>query len=347
MTEDERRTPAEQIAAEMLGMTAYRAYGNTTGWLTHDGRPMPSWAELSPATREAWRAAANTVSLNTTRDEPTAIHEPVDVLPEWPRSERIAEQLARASTFEQIAQQLTHAMAGTSRPRAWAAAFVRRCAEIRGDDIHTIASERLASRIRKARDQRDEARRELAEMTNSRNAERRAREADDRRITELERQLTEAARAIDPAALAEAIWDTTAARCGGCRWECTTPEKREAAEYEAEDILAKLAEVAPKAVAPALPTPEARELAQLLIAELAASGVCIPANTDHAGRQLVAHALRQALAKLADRSETPERVMWGDCVCYPCFARYDHDACDGGWCTCSHKLGERKPVSPS
>ncbi|GAA1164322.1 hypothetical protein F4556_002381 [Kitasatospora gansuensis] len=37
---------------------AYAAYGHTTGGLTHDGRPMPTWDQLGDTIQAAWIAAA-------------------------------------------------------------------------------------------------------------------------------------------------------------------------------------------------------------------------------------------------------------------------------------------------
>jgi hypothetical protein len=44
-----------------LVRVAYEGYGEHTHWLTFDGRPMPSWAALTPRTRDAWAAAIEAV----------------------------------------------------------------------------------------------------------------------------------------------------------------------------------------------------------------------------------------------------------------------------------------------
>lgn len=154
---------------------------------------LPHWDELtSEQQRMAPAIIREAVERGVIALPTSPADEPVDVLPDWPRAGKVDEQLAHASTFEQVAEQLADTLLGSVfDTRAWAGSFVRRCAEIRGDDIHTIASERLASRIRKARRQRDSARRELAKMTDSRDIERGARKANDQRITELERQFTQ------------------------------------------------------------------------------------------------------------------------------------------------------------
>lgn len=48
------------------GQIGYEAYGETAGWTTFDGRPMPSWEQLgdSPGgreTRRRWDVAAQAV----------------------------------------------------------------------------------------------------------------------------------------------------------------------------------------------------------------------------------------------------------------------------------------------
>lgn len=40
---------------------AYHAYGQSTGWTTHDGRPMPSWNDLGDRVQAAWIAAVTAV----------------------------------------------------------------------------------------------------------------------------------------------------------------------------------------------------------------------------------------------------------------------------------------------
>jgi hypothetical protein len=36
-----------------LGQTAYAAYGQAVGGVTHEGRPLPTWADLSSTTQTA------------------------------------------------------------------------------------------------------------------------------------------------------------------------------------------------------------------------------------------------------------------------------------------------------
>lgn len=40
------------------GKTAYEAYGRDADWKTYDGRPMPTWDDLTEAVRGHWIAAA-------------------------------------------------------------------------------------------------------------------------------------------------------------------------------------------------------------------------------------------------------------------------------------------------
>lgn len=46
-----------------LAKTAYAAYGEATGGLTHDDRTMPAWDDLGDRVRGAWTAAAGTIAL--------------------------------------------------------------------------------------------------------------------------------------------------------------------------------------------------------------------------------------------------------------------------------------------
>lgn len=41
-----------------LAQAAYRAYGDHTGGVTYNGRPMPAWDGLGPTIQGAWIAAA-------------------------------------------------------------------------------------------------------------------------------------------------------------------------------------------------------------------------------------------------------------------------------------------------
>jgi len=48
------------------GRVGYEAYGETAGWKTFDGRPMPSWDELGASdtgkeTQRRWEVAAKAI----------------------------------------------------------------------------------------------------------------------------------------------------------------------------------------------------------------------------------------------------------------------------------------------
>ena len=50
----------------VLGQCGYEAYGETAGWKTFDGRPMPTWEELGltdtgQETRRRWEVAARAI----------------------------------------------------------------------------------------------------------------------------------------------------------------------------------------------------------------------------------------------------------------------------------------------
>jgi hypothetical protein len=45
-----------------LAQVAYAAYGASTHYRTHDGRPMPEWEELGDRVQQAWIAAAAAVA---------------------------------------------------------------------------------------------------------------------------------------------------------------------------------------------------------------------------------------------------------------------------------------------
>lgn len=49
-----------------LARLGYNAYGEHTGHLTHDGQPLPSWADLSETTRDAWTANAAAIEAAVT-----------------------------------------------------------------------------------------------------------------------------------------------------------------------------------------------------------------------------------------------------------------------------------------
>lgn len=44
------------------GELAYNAYGDSRGWQTYGGVPMPAWPEQAPELRHAWSEAASAVA---------------------------------------------------------------------------------------------------------------------------------------------------------------------------------------------------------------------------------------------------------------------------------------------
>lgn len=46
---------------ESLAKQAYDAYGDDAEWKTWDGRPMPTWDDLTTAVRDHWKAAIHSV----------------------------------------------------------------------------------------------------------------------------------------------------------------------------------------------------------------------------------------------------------------------------------------------
>lgn len=49
--------------AQSLGEVAFTAYRQSVGGVTYDGKPIPTWAELSTTIRLAWDVAAQAVVL--------------------------------------------------------------------------------------------------------------------------------------------------------------------------------------------------------------------------------------------------------------------------------------------
>lgn len=61
-----------------LGAIAYAAYAASTGGLTFDKRPMPTWAELgerSPGVAQAWEAAAQAVRVGVDTSLQNEVHQ--------------------------------------------------------------------------------------------------------------------------------------------------------------------------------------------------------------------------------------------------------------------------------
>jgi hypothetical protein len=54
-------------AGAVLARVGYEAYGESTGWLTHDGRPMPGWCQLGDRVQGAWGAAAGAIVAASAR----------------------------------------------------------------------------------------------------------------------------------------------------------------------------------------------------------------------------------------------------------------------------------------
>lgn len=51
----------DKLSPEDYGQIAFDAYGNSTGGLTWDKKPIPEWIELPEHVRKAWIAAAQAV----------------------------------------------------------------------------------------------------------------------------------------------------------------------------------------------------------------------------------------------------------------------------------------------
>lgn len=49
------------------GRAGFEAYVAAVGGTTHDGRPIPTWDELTDAVREGWRAAAASTLVHAAR----------------------------------------------------------------------------------------------------------------------------------------------------------------------------------------------------------------------------------------------------------------------------------------
>lgn len=63
--------PTDDATAPMglttLARSMFDAYGEHCGWTTFDGRPMPRFADVTPAVRSHWRAAAKEAAYRVTK----------------------------------------------------------------------------------------------------------------------------------------------------------------------------------------------------------------------------------------------------------------------------------------
>ncbi len=50
--------PLAELIHKHAGRAAFEAYNASRGGLTHDGKPIPTWATLPAGIRQAWIAAA-------------------------------------------------------------------------------------------------------------------------------------------------------------------------------------------------------------------------------------------------------------------------------------------------
>jgi hypothetical protein len=82
--------------------TAYEAYFKHTQGKTHDGKPMPPWAELSPEVRAAWAASAAALVRSNSHDTPPRGR--VSDTGEPTPQERQQQQEARERSSQQRAQ---------------------------------------------------------------------------------------------------------------------------------------------------------------------------------------------------------------------------------------------------
>jgi len=51
-----------------LGRVAYEAYGESVGWTTFSGGPMPSWEEQNDRLKQAWNSAARAVEQRVRKE---------------------------------------------------------------------------------------------------------------------------------------------------------------------------------------------------------------------------------------------------------------------------------------
>lgn len=76
--EDERETEPSIMAARpsspaddsmrRFGRAGYEAYARFTGGKTFDGRPMPTWDDLTERIKDAWASAASGIIVEQSRD---------------------------------------------------------------------------------------------------------------------------------------------------------------------------------------------------------------------------------------------------------------------------------------
>lgn len=56
-----------------LARIAYTAYGDSTGWVNYQGKPMPAWDDLPDTIRQAWAAAASAIEQRLLTDAASAV----------------------------------------------------------------------------------------------------------------------------------------------------------------------------------------------------------------------------------------------------------------------------------
>lgn len=56
-----------------LAQIAYQGYGESTGFKTFDGRPMPEWKDLGTKIQDAWTAAVAAVIDQLAENDDTGV----------------------------------------------------------------------------------------------------------------------------------------------------------------------------------------------------------------------------------------------------------------------------------
>ena len=54
--------------SDELGRVAYEAYGESVGWTTFQGDPMPAWEEQNDRLKQAWKSAARAVERRVRKE---------------------------------------------------------------------------------------------------------------------------------------------------------------------------------------------------------------------------------------------------------------------------------------